>query len=560
MTRVGRASRPAVLLLALLTMLGAWAAAQGAVIDSVESLVAAFATGGDYRIAPGSYAVDVGLEAAGTLRIVGDDRDRVLIESWGVPIAVRVHEGASLHLEGLRLVSLGDGPSDLIVVRQGDLTLRGVDLGFARAGTIDPPDPWRSGGHGSAVVGQGSAVLAVEDSRVTLSGNTAFEMLGTSTLRLDGVMIVDNQRGLMAGEEARIDVTDTLFLDQVAQAVMLFDDVRASFVDTGFGGNGAFDPDRQRFLEAIRVVDRASATFRGGVLRDSPTTGLGVGGAAEVVVDGMLIEGNGTVLDDGSRRWSAVFVTGDGRMAVQRSTLQRNGGGAFDVRGGATLVIEDATVAANGSFAHTTATEGATLVMQGSRVVDNEGAMFVTGSARAVIDATVIVDGATSGVVIGESARVEVTGSTIAGHAARGVWIDGDASVDLIDNTIDGNEMGLWMTGAATAVVNHNRIRSNRHSGAVLLEATRGAFARNEIAGNARNGVALAEASRGLLEENHIVANGIVGVLIVDEAAGTLERNTITGSDAGVLIEDQAVANGADNVFAANGQDVADER
>jgi parallel beta-helix repeat protein len=529
-------------------------------IESVDDLVAAVASGGEYRIVAGTYVLDASLDVAGTVSIVGGGPDDVIIEASGGPIAVRVGEGARLHLEGLRLLWTGETPGDLVVVRHGHVTLRGVDLGFAKGGTAPTPDPWRPGGHGAALVLQGASEGVVEDARITRNENAAIQVLGSSSLRLVASQVVDNVRGVVAAEEARIEVQDSAFLDQVAQAIALIDGAQATFVATGFGGNGLLDVERGQFLEAIRVVDRARATFEGGALQGAPTSGIAASGSAEVVIDGMLLEANGGVLADGSRSWPAVFVTGEARVAVQNATVRRNVGGAFDVRASGVLVVEGTTVTENGAFGHTRVSDQGRLAVQGSRFVGNDGAVFVHGNARAAIHDSELLDGGASGVTVGESASVEIVGNTIAGHAQRGVWIDGEASVDMSDNTVTGNEMGLWMTAAATALVTENRITDNLHSGAVLLGTTRAVFARNEIARNARNGVALADDTGGVLEDNELVGNGLVGVLVVGNATGTLERNTIAGSESGVRLENQGTAQGADNVFADNGQDVTEAR
>lgn len=528
-------------------------------IENVEELMAAFATGGEYRIAPGTYAVAETLSLSASLSIVGSDPAEVTIAASGGPIAVRVGEGARLHLEGLRLVWDDVTPGDLIVVRHGHVSLRRVDLGMAQAGTVEARDPWRDS-HGTALVLQGTASAVVEDARIARNANAAIEMLSSSTLSLEGSIVIDNHRGLIAVAEASLDVIDTAIVDQVAQGLVLAGTVQATFTDTVFAGNGRLDVERGLWLEAIRLVERSRATFVGGVLRDSPTNGIAASDSAEAVIDGMLIEANGGVIDGGNRSWSALFVTSDARVAVQRSMVRGNPAGAFDVRGAGTLVIEDAVVFENGGFGHTAARDQAVLVVQGSRVVANDGAVLVLGEARVVISESELVDGGSSGVVASESAQVRVQASTVAGHAERGLWIDGDATVDVVDCDVEGNAMGLWLTGAATAFVIESRIRDNRHSGAVLLGTSRGAFTDNEIVGNAQNGVALAESSGGVLEGNLLAGNGSVGVLLVDAATGSLERNTITGSPAGVRLEDQATAQGADNLFADNEQDVAEVR
>ncbi len=533
---------------------------QPQIIDSVDELLAAFTAGGTYEIVPGSYAVPVPLVAHGEVSIVGSGREDVLLELAGGPIAVRVGEGAAVHLEGMRLVWVGDGPADLIVVRHGTVGLRSVDLGFAEAGTLETPDPWRPGGHGSALVLQGGATAATEDVVFARNGGNTIEVLDDATLQLVTPQVIDGFRGLVASGRARIEVGGGVFLDQVAQGVALIGESQADFVQTAFGGNGLLDVEAGQFLEAIRVGENARASFTGGVVRDSATVGLGVGGAASVVVRDVRFEANGEVREGVDRSWPAVGVNGEAQVAVHDSSVTGSPGGAFDVRNAGTLVLENVEVSGNGGFAHTSVSDQGRLAIQGGRFVGNAGAVFAGGEARAGIYEAELRDGAGHGVVVAQAASVELEGTVVAGHAERGVWVDGGASADVTGGAIEGNEMGVWLTGDATAFLTDVRVVGNRHSGVVLSGSARAVVETSEVSGHASNGVAAIEDAAVIVRDSTLRGNAVNGVLVGGAASATLERNAIEGGESGVRLESEGVAQGAENTFADNGMDVREAR
>lgn len=529
-------------------------------IEHSDGLVAAFASGGAFQIAAGSYAVEVPLLVQGELSIVGSGRDDVLIELSGGPIALRVGEGARLHLQGMRLLWGGETPSDLIVVRHGRLSLQEVDLGFARAGHVEPADPWRPGGHGSAIVLQGSAEAELGEVRIVRSEVSALELLGDSRLRLQSVHLADNFRGLIAGERATVEAHELLVFDQSMQALLLMGQVQATLVDSIVSGNGVLDAEREQFLEAIRVIDDASLRLLGGVLRGSETIGLIAAGSAEVVLRDMLIEANGDDRPDLGRAWPAVFALGQAQVAVQQSTVRGNRGGAFELRQNAGLVLEGVLVEGNGGVGHVAAMDQSRLAVQDSRFVGNAGMLFVGDEAKAGIYRSQLLDGQTSGVVLASSASADLIDNLVAGHAARGVWIDGGASAELRGNTIEGNEMGLWMTEGTTATVSENRFIGNRNSGVVLGGSARILLEQNQVSGNAVHGVALFQEAGAILRGNELSGNVGSGLFVAGAASATLEGNTFSGSEWGVRLEAEGSVQGSENVFADNGQDVSDAR
>ncbi len=536
------------------------AGAQPQLIDTVDELVAAFQNGGEYQIVPQTYRVEVPLVAGGDVRIVGQGRDAVLLELSGGPIAVRVGEGASVYLEGMRLVWTGEGPSDLIVVRGGALGLLSVDLGFAASGTVASPDPWRPGGHGSALVLQGAAAVETEDVIFARNGGNTIEVLDDATLRLITPQVIDGFRGLVASGRARIEVGGGVFLDQVAQGVALIGEAQADFVQTAFGGNGLLDAEREQFLEAIRVGEGARASFTGGVLRGSPTTGLGVFGEASVVVNGMRFEENGADRDDLSRAWQAVFVGGTAQVAVTASSVSGSPGGAFNVRQQGTLVLEDVEVSGNGGFAHTAVSDQGRLAVQGGRFVGNAGAVVATGEARVGLYGVELRDGGQHGLVLGQTASGDVEGGLVAGHAERGVWVDGTASLDVRGLRLEGNQMGLWLSGEATAFVSDATVIGNGHSGVVAGGGTRMVLETSEVAEHPSNGVALIESAQGIVRDSTLRANATNGVLVAGSASATLERNAFAGGAAGVRLESEGTAQGVENTFTDVGVDVDDAR
>ncbi|MFN2323482.1 MAG: right-handed parallel beta-helix repeat-containing protein [Trueperaceae bacterium] len=534
--------------------------AQVQVIDSVDELLAAFAVGGAYEIVPGTYAVPEPLVAAGEVTIVGMGRESVQLEMHGGPIAVRVGEGTSVHLEGLRMVWAGDGPADLIVVRNGTLGLRSIDLGFAEAGTLETPDPWRPGGHGSALVLQGTSNAVTEDVVFARNAGNTIEVLDDATLQLVTPQVIDGHRGLVASGRAQIEVGGGVFLDQFAQGVALIGEAQADFVQTAFGGNGVLDVEAGQYLESIRVGDNARASFTGGVLRAAPATALGVGGGATVVVRGMRFEVNGAARPDLERSWSAVFVSDSAEVAVHDSSVTGSPGGAFTVRGAGTLVLDGVDVSGNGGFAHTSVSDRGQLAIQGGRFVGNAGAIFVGGEARAGIYEAELRDGVAHGVVVAQSGSVAIEGTVVAGHAERGLWVDGGASADVTGGAFEGNEMGVWLTGEATAFLTDVRVVGNRHSGVVLSGTARAVVETSEVSGHASNGVAAIEGAAVIVRDSTLRANVVNGVLVGGDATATLERNAIEGAESGVRLESQGVAQGVENTFAGNGMDVREVR
>lgn len=546
--------------LAIAVLAIGFAGAQPLLIDSVNDLLEAFRNGGEYQIVPRTYQVSEPLVANGNVRIVGTGRDGVLLELNAGPIGVRVGEGASLYMEGLRMVWAGDGPSDLIVVRNGSLTLVSVDLGFAEAGTIPEADPWRPGGHGSALVLQGSAEVEAHDVVFARNSGNTIEVLDNSYLRLMTPQVIDGFRGLVASGHASVEVGGGVFLDQMAQGVALIGEAQAAFVQTAFSGNGVLNVENDQYLESILVGDSASASFTGGVLRNAPATGLGVSGEASVVVTDMRFEDNGANLEDIRRSWQAVFVSGSGQLAISHSSVTGSPGGAFSVRQNGTLVLDEVEVSGNGGFAHTAVSDQGTLAIQGGRFVGNAGAVVATGNARLGLYDVELRDGGQHGLVLSERASGDIEGGVVVGNADRGVWVDGGASIDARGLRVEGNMMGLFLTGESTAFVSDLVVTGNRHSGVVASGTSRMVIETSEVAQNLSNGVALIESAQAIVRDSALNANGTNGVLVGGKASVTLERNTISGSEAGVRLEAEGVAQGRDNTFVDVGTDVDDVR
>lgn len=552
--------RIAVVVLVLAFASGIHAGAQG-LIDSVDDLTDAFEIGGEYRIVPNTYVMEEPLEVRVDVTLIGSDRERVSIEARGAPVAVRVVGDVDVHLEGLRLIYAGDAGSDLIVLRDARLTMRGVDLGFAKAGAAsDPPDADRPGGHGSSLVLLGDARVAASDLRIAQSEVAAVEANGTSVIVLVDSQLIGNFRGLLVGGEARLELRGTTVSGQYAQGLVIGDHAQALLVDTGFIDNGVVNAERGQFFEAVRVFGQARVDVEGGTFRDAPSVGLSVGGNAEVVLNGTLLEGNGGVYADIDRTWGAVLLQDDARMAIHGGSARANPGGAFEVNDMAGLALQDVLVEGNGSWGHTVVMDGALLSVRGGTFIDNAGALFVGDDGRAGIEGAELRGGGDLGIVAGVRASIEVTDTSIVDHGGRGVWIDGGASAELTNLTITGNEVGLWMTGSTTAFLRDSAILDHRHTGVALLGTARLVLEGNEVAGNTVNGVALTEGSSAVLSDNQLTANGDTGLLVQGTAMASLERNTIGGSPSGVRLEGEGQAQQTATTFADNVDDVVEDR
>ncbi|MGJ3247244.1 MAG: S-layer homology domain-containing protein [Elainellaceae cyanobacterium] len=94
--------------------------------------------------------------------------------------------------------------------------------------------------------------------------------------------------------------------------------------------------------------------------------------------------------------------------------------------------------------------------------------IFVTGSARPLIQANVILNNAASGIFFARFAKGEATGN-ICRQTGYGIAISDNAAPLLSDNQVSDNRAGIVISRAARPVLRNNRIENNAGDGLVVL-------------------------------------------------------------------------------------------
>ena len=546
----------------LVSLLTALAAAQAAVIDSTAGLNAALKQGGAYQIAPGEYLLREEVVVRHDLELVGAGRDDVLIAAYGAPVAVWIEGDIDVHLEGLRLFYDADEGADLVVVSGARLTLREVDLGFARyAAPSATSIAGREDGHGSNLALIDGATLVAADVRVAQGQLAGIEARPGTHVVLTEPTIVGNYNGLVLLGDARATVRGGSFSGHFALALLINGHAtEADFVDVLFLENGTIDLDRGIDHPATRIGGASVVSFSGGAMRDTVGTGLSMTGAAQVSVRDMTIEGVGGFQEGQQRPWPAVLVEGNARLTLEEATLRGNAGGALNVAEGGALVMRGSRVEGNGGWAHTTIGGNGTAIVQQSSFVANEGTLFVAGGGTlGLFDSNVRGSGA-HGIVVAADAAASVAGSVVADHGEDGIWVDGNAYADVATTTVSGNQTGVWLSGEGRAMLVDNAIVENRANGVVAIDASRAALERNRVSGNAGSGVAVIHDASAVLHGNEMIGNERNAVLLGGSASAELEGNTLGHSPVGVRLENDAAAAGSENVFVEVGTQVSDGR
>jgi hypothetical protein len=376
--------------------------------------------------------------------------------------------------------------------------------------------PGRENGHGSGIALLDGASLVGHGLRVARNQLAAIEARAGARVQLVDSILTANYQGLVAvGGGVTIDVRGGSVSGHYLPGVIVdAPDVVASFRGVDFFDNGVVDLERSAFWPGIAIGGTARVTFDGGAMRDMPASALLVTGAAQVGLRGVTVQGSGGRNEAVGQTWRALQTLGNARLSVEDSTLIGNPGGAIASDENSVLTLARVRVEGNGDWAHTSLLGAATAMIQDSTFVANEGALLTAGSATLGLSTSEVSGSAGYGLVVGVQGAASVLNSRIAGNASDGVWVDGGAALDLRTTQVVGNQVGVFVSGEATATL-----------------------AGNEIVDNVRAGVVATDAGRA-----------------------DLQGNTIARSPIGVHLSSTAAVQGADNVFAEVGQQVLDGR
>jgi F-box protein 11 len=263
-----------------------------------------------------------------------------------------------------------------------------------------------------------------------------------------------------------------------------------------------------------RIIVRPG-TYDEGLVVDKPLEILGEGNAGEIVVQT-------------ARTNALAFRTILGRIA-NVSFRQLGGGDYFAVditQGRLTLErcrIESASLA--GIAIHGAETDPIVRNCTVQRCL--QSGIVVFEQARGTLEENDVADNNMLGILIRDGASPVLRGNQVHDNEHGGVQVDGAAG-RIEDNTISSNRAeGVLISNQAKPELRRNRIYRNSKAGIYLYDGGAGVVKENKIFDNLNSGVALRTQANPVVQENIVSGNNGKGVWCEDGAAGVVENNVL---------------------------------
>jgi parallel beta-helix repeat protein len=249
---------------------------------------------------------------------------------------------------------------------------------------------------------------------------------------------------------------------------------------------------------------------------------------------GLDLEGHAAVtIVNGTVRGFAdgVLVLGSRQVTLRRLTSADEGHGGITVESSRDVVITD-------------------------NVTRGDGAGIIVARSDAVRVETNRVSGSGSGgIPVFGSRRVVVAGNTVTASSDAGVGLfDGTSGSAVTGNRLSGNGAGLSVdNGAAGNLITGNSVARNA-SGVILDVGTYdNQVVGNAIADSAFEGIAVVGSDGNSIARNRVERNGALdasgGIVVIPSPDDPSQT-----SDANVLADNAAVANGGDGIRVGEGQ------
>jgi parallel beta-helix repeat protein len=263
-----------------------------------------------------------------------------------------------------------------------------------------------------------------------------------------------------------------------------------------------------------RIIVRPG-TYDEGLLVDKPLEILGEGKAEEIIVQT-------------ERSNALAFRTTLGRVA--NVTFRQLGGGdyfAVDITQGRLTLercrIESASLA--GIAIH--GAEAEPIVRNSTIHRCRQSGVIVFDRARGTLEENDVANNSIFGILIRDGASPVLRGNQVHDNEHGGVSVD--AAVGRIeDNSIFSNRAeGVLVSNQATPELRRNSIYKNAKAGIYLYDGGAGEVKGNEIFDNLNSGIALRTQAHPVIQENTVTGNNGKGVWCDDAAAGVVENNVL---------------------------------
>ena len=174
---------------------------------------------------------------------------------------------------------------------------------------------------------------------------------------------------------------------------------------------------------------------------------------------------------------------------------------------------------------------GATLSSSGSGDV-----LIVRGATVVLRNLTIDADGSGSGIST-EGSSIDVEG-VIVQNATAGIRLDGSSFAIVLDSEFNNNDLGIVILGSSNAFIHESTIQGSSSTGVTVVNSSNATVSNNTIINN-QEGILVTKMSSLFIGGNLIENNVSRGVVIADQY-GFLEAavNTIQGN--GIDVDCQA--------------------
>ncbi len=523
------------------------------VIDTSRALMEAMTSGGAYELAPGNYWIDVSVVSGSDLTLMGSGAgDTVLLLMVG-RVAMR-HVAGTLELRDLTLAYSATAPGDILHVAGGTARLERVVLAGARVGVeTGGAKPF---GWGSAIVAWGSAEVHLAETEIRGSGLAGVELYDRATLQLQAGVVQQNSVGVYAEDQARVGVTDTLFLDNKSGAYRAQGQVQSVIEGSRFVSNGVADETTGAEADGLRFGGTTFSRLTGNHFEANPRFAISAWGSASVEASHNVFVGNGGEYEELNTYASAVVMEESSTLTMHGDSFTGNPGGALELGDNATARLSEVHMEGNGSWAFLYTGDHTRLWISRSTFEGNHGAMFVAGTGDFMLTDSTVSGSGDDGLILAGSIAARIENSVIAGNLGVGVALYDGVQVRLSHNVVRGNRSGIVLYQGSGALLEQNRLLDNERSGLAAFDTSAVEMRDNELASNGYNGVHVDDDAHAVVERNMLRGNARVGVGFSGRSTGLVTGNHIATSAVAVALGPDAHAELADNEFEDNGEDV----
>lgn len=432
-------------------------------IGSADGVVAAIGMGGTFSLGEGVIALPGELVIGADLKLQGFGSEATVLELHGAPTAIRVAPGVRFELEGLTLRYVGEKPADLLLVDGAELVLTGVTLAGAKGG----PDTTgaKSFGVGSGLVATPGSRLSLVNSELIDNGLSAFELYGDAVVSMQGGQVSENSVGFYAQDDVRLEVREVRIannelggLRSTGAAAVLLE--RSVIEGNGRAHREGSDPGLRS--DALRAIGTVTLRLVRNRIVNNERHALSAAENAVVESSGNWFEGNGGSYEAEAYLISPIVLDGESRLRSESDTFQGNPGGTIELAEASGAQLMNVVIRGNAMWSHVYMSGSSWLDVVNATIEGNEGAIYVGASASfSMRDSRVVGTRAQDAIIVEEQAQVSLLSNLFEGNAYAGISFAGASGGVVAFNRFVGNLAGVVIMDTAAPELRENQMQGN---------------------------------------------------------------------------------------------------